>query len=528
MLSMMPAHIFASTPPQDIRAVWLTTVFNIDYPSTKNNITAQKEEFIKKIDELKAVGLNTVVVQVRPKADALYKSSINPWSDVLTGKQGQDPGYDPMAFMIEEAHKRGMAFHAWLNPYRVTTQGTDVNTLALDHPARKNPSMVFSYNNALYYNPESAEVKKHIVDTVVEIVKNYKVDGIHFDDYFYPSNYPLPQGEGKDGVVANSRRTHVNDMVEQVGAAVKRTNKQVLFGISPVGIWKNRTSDSTGSSTGGYESYYGVAGDTRTWIKNEWIDYVVPQIYWETGHKLADYETLVSWWSNEVRGTKVKLYIGHGIYRDVVATQIDTQLLINQKYPEVRGSFYFSTKDLLANRQGCREKIKAFNESSPLQAGVPSNPSVSQPSVPTGQNLSGSTGTVTASPLNIRSGAGTQHVIVAKAAKGSKVTILNTASGWHQVRLASGQVGWASAQFVRIDAAVSSAPKANAAPTRTITGTAKVNALNVRSGAGTSHASIAKINKGTKVTILESKSGWYKVRLSNGKVGWILQSLISV
>ena len=285
IVSTIAIQVFASTHSQDVRAVWISTVYNLDYPSTKNNEQAQKQEFIQILDTLQGIGINTVVVQVRPKADALYASTINPWSDVLTGTQGKNPGYDPLSFMIEEAHKRNMSIHAWLNPYRVTTSGTDLSTLSLTHPARLNPSWVITHNNALYYNPEVSEVKQHIVDTVVEIVKNYDVDGIHFDDYFYPSNYPLPTGETKDGVVANMRRSHVNDMISKVGAAIKKTNPKVVFGVSPSGIWKNDLSDITGSNTSGSESYYSVYADTRTWIQNEWIDYVVPQIYWETDRK---------------------------------------------------------------------------------------------------------------------------------------------------------------------------------------------------------------------------------------------------
>ncbi|MEG2195893.1 MAG: family 10 glycosylhydrolase, partial [Cellulosilyticaceae bacterium] len=250
MIGSMSTQVFAKTTNEDVRAVWISTVHNLDYPSVKNNEAAQKSEFIQKLDELQAIGINTVVVQVRPKGDALYQSSINPWSDVLTGTQGKYPGYDPMAFMIEEAHKRGMAFHAWLNPYRVTTAGTDVNVLSSDHPARLNPSWTISYKDALYYNPELPEVKAHIVDTVEEIVTNYDVDAIHFDDYFYPSNYPLPTGEGKDGDVANSRREHINEMIRQVSEVIKKVDQTVMFGISPMGIWKNDLSDITGSSTG--------------------------------------------------------------------------------------------------------------------------------------------------------------------------------------------------------------------------------------------------------------------------------------
>ncbi len=320
-----------------------------DFPKTKNNVSEQKKEFVNILDTLKNIGINTVVVQVRPKADALYQSNINPWSDVLTGTQGKYPGYDPLEFMIKEAHSRGMELHAWLNPYRVTTSGTDLSKLAENHPARKNSDMVFEYNNALYYDPASKKVQEHIADTVKEIVQNYKVDAIHFDDYFYPDKYPLPPGEGKDGPVANQRRQNVNDMVSLVSKTIKQTNPNVQFGISPIGIWKNGYPDKTGSNTTGNESYYAVYADTRTWIQNEWIDYVVPQIYWEIGNKAADYATLVEWWSNEVKNTNVKLYIGQGIYKEEVAREIDTQLQLNTKYPEIKGSIFFTTKDILNN-----------------------------------------------------------------------------------------------------------------------------------------------------------------------------------
>ena len=355
------SKVTAKRIPQSTQAAWMATVYNIDFPSVKKNIPAQKKEFIDKMDKLKALGINTIIVQVRPKADALYKSDINPWSDVLTGVQGKDPGYDSMAFMIEEAHKRGMLFQAWLNPYRITTSGTDINALCETHPARLNPDWVIRYNNAMYYNPEKEGVKNHIVDTVTEIVKNYSVDGIVFDDYFYPSNYPLPKGQGKDGLVANGRRENVNDMVKRVSAAIKATKNNVVFGISPAGIWKNIKSDPTGSATTGNQSYYSVFADTRAWIQNGWIDYVSPQIYWETGNKAADYETLVKWWSNEVKGTNVKLYISHCLYKASVAKQIDIQMKINQNYPEVSGSYYYNLKSLLTNIGGCKTKISALN-----------------------------------------------------------------------------------------------------------------------------------------------------------------------
>lgn len=580
--------IQAKNYDDDMRAVWIATVYNLDYPSTKNNITAQQTEFIEILDTLKSIGINTVIVQVRPKADALYQSKINPWSDILTGVQGKNPGYDPLAFMVEATHDKGMEIHAWLNPYRVTTSGTDLNALCNAHPARLNPEWVFSYENALYYNPEVEGVKQHIVDTVKEIATNYDVDGIHFDDYFYPSNYPLPSGETKDGSVANARRAAVNDMIKRVSEAIQSVNtksqKNIQFGISPPGIWKNRTSDISGSSTNGREAYYALFADSRTWIKNEWIDYIVPQIYWKIGHSKADYATLVKWWANEVKGTNVKLYIGQGIYTDEVAKEITKELQMNQSYPEIKGSMYFSLKDLLDNRQNCRTNISQFYK----KLGPSSNNSSSN----TGTNNSGNSGTsnsttnnvgnnnannagtnnstsnntgnnssnsninnttiskehigkigkVNVPSLNIREGARTDRPILKKVTEGTKVKILDVLNGWYKVQLQDQTKGWASGEYITItnettfassgttnSVGTTQKPTEPSKPTQTAfprTGTVNATTLNVREGAKIERPIIATLPKGTKVTLLDILNGWYKVRLSDGKVGWASQEFI--
>ena len=343
----------------DMQAAWITTVYNADWPSVKNNPTKQKEEMIKILDTLKDTGIDTVMFQARTEGDALYESKINPWSKVLTGTQGKDPGYDPLEFVIEEAHKRGMKVHVWLNPYRGTTSGTDINALSTNHQLRKNPSWKLEHDGRLYFNPELPEVKQHIVDTVAEIVSNYNIDGIHFDDYFYPSKYPLTNGD-RDGAEGNARRNHITEMIKQVKSKIKSIKPSVEFGVSPSGIWKNKSSDTLGSDTKGNESYYSDFADTRMWVKNNLVDYIVPQLYWEIGNTYADYETLVKWWSDVAKGTNVDLYIGQGIYKDVVASQIDTQLAINQKYSSVKGSVYYTTEDIMSNRGDCRNKIKNF------------------------------------------------------------------------------------------------------------------------------------------------------------------------
>ncbi|MGL5754013.1 MAG: family 10 glycosylhydrolase [Paraclostridium sp.] len=357
-LFLLDSNINIYAESNDMRAAWITTVYNADWPKTQGNDDEQKSEMINILDNLDDAGINTVMFQARPKGDALYKSNINPWSDVLTGTQGKEPGYDPLDFVIKEAHKRGMKVHVWLNPYRVTTSGTDLNKLSEKSPARQHPEWTLINNGRIYYNPELPQVKQHIYDTVGEIVRNYDVDGIHFDDYFYPENYPLPEGESRDGQVANSRRNHINEMILGVKKTIKYINPNVKFGVSPSGIWKNKDSDINGSDTNGKESYYSDYADTLNWVNNNYIDYIVPQIYWNIGYKIADYSKLIDWWSNQLDGTNVDLYIGHGIYKDSVANEIDRQIDLNNQYEEIKGSVFYSTSDILSNRQGCRDKIK--------------------------------------------------------------------------------------------------------------------------------------------------------------------------
>ncbi|MGL6107824.1 family 10 glycosylhydrolase [Romboutsia sp.] len=364
MVFSMCSPISYAASDNEMRAAWISTVHNIDWPKTKNNPEVQKKEYTDLLDTLKSTGINAVVVQVRPAGDAIYKSSINPWSAYLTGTQGKDPGYDPLPFLIDEAHKRGMEFHAWFNPYRVTTTGTDLNTLDQNHPAKKNPSWILEHStsagNALAYNPGLPEVRKHVVDSVMEVVRNYNIDGVQFDDYFYRGNMnddatyqQYGNGMSKD----DWRRENVNTLLGDVKSAIKSSKPSIEFGVSPSGIWRNKSSDPTGSDTKGKESYSSDYADTRTWIKRGLVDYVTPQLYWPIGFSAADYSKLVSWWSNEVKGTNVNLYIGQGIYKQGessnsgqdIAAEIKQQITLNRQYSEIKGSIYFSARDIVRN-----------------------------------------------------------------------------------------------------------------------------------------------------------------------------------
>ena len=361
----------AQAAEKEMRAAWVSTVYNLDWPKTKNNASKQKQELTQLMDKLKGCGINTIVLQVRPESDALYKSSINPWSKYLTGTQGKDPGYDPLAFAVQEAHKRGMELHAWMNPYRVTSSGTDLNALVSSHPARKNPSWVIKYNGKMYYDPGNPAVVDYLVKTVKEVVDKYDVDGIHFDDYFYPSSsFPddasyQVYGKGQDR--NNWRRENVNTLLKRVKAVVN-ARSGCEFGVSPFGIWRNKSADCPdGSETSGSQSYYNMLADSRTWIRKGYVDYIVPQIYWPIGLKVADYSKLVKWWANEVKGYDVDLYIGQGIYKQGqsshggqnIAKEIKNQIKINKQYSTVKGSMYFSARDIV-NNAGIYNDLKSM------------------------------------------------------------------------------------------------------------------------------------------------------------------------
>ncbi len=356
---------------EELRAVWIATVYNIDWPSKGGlAIETQKQEFVDTLDALQEIGINAVFVQVRAASDAIYPSKYVPWAVSLTGVQGQDPGYDPLTFMIEEAHKRNMQFHAWFNPFRAHT-ATDTAKLAADHPAKLHPEWVVKHDNKLIYDPGIPEVRQHVIESIIEVVENYNVDGVHLDDYFYPSSsFPdektFATYKGNFTNRDDWRRENINMFVKELNDNIKAKKANVTFGISPFGIWRNLKQDPTGSDTNGNSAYDSHYADARTWIQNRWIDYIAPQLYWSIGYKIADYEKLVNWWVNETKGTDVKLLIGHAVYRvgeketDWNCNEIINQLYLNQNYSEVEGSVFYSVKYLKNNTVGIGDELRRF------------------------------------------------------------------------------------------------------------------------------------------------------------------------
>ncbi|GBF74109.1 hypothetical protein PA598K_02440 [Paenibacillus sp. 598K] len=351
-------------PKHELRAAWIASVEQIDWPKTYDP-EQQRRDFIALLDFHQSMGMNAVVVQIKPTADAFYRSELAPWSHWLTGEQGKDPGYDPLAFMIEEAHKRNLEFHAWLNPYRISMHN-DASRLTEDHPARLNPDWVMSYGGRLYFDPGHPEVIDYITRSVDEVVANYDVDAIHFDDYFYPNRfdgtgYPDQQtyeqfGDGYTDINA-WRRHNVDTLIEGLNASIKAQKPYVKFGISPFGVWRNKSVDPLGSdTTAGQPSYDNLHADIRKWVLEGWIDYVAPQIYWNFGFSPAAYEVLVKWWDDLIaeHDADVHLYIGHAAYKVednenfTDPYEIINQMRYNLNFDHVHGSIQFTTRDLLA------------------------------------------------------------------------------------------------------------------------------------------------------------------------------------
>ncbi|WP_220231743.1 glycoside hydrolase family 10 protein [Brachybacterium alimentarium] len=360
----------APPPARQFRAMWLSSVENIDWPSAPGlSVAQQKEEYLSWLDLAEELGLNAVIAQVRPTADAFWPSSFEPWSAYLTGTQGEDPGYDPLAFQIEAAHERSLEYHAWFNPYRVAM--TEEPDLVEDHPARVHPDWVWPFGGKLYYDPGLPEVRAFVQDAMMDAVSRYDVDGAHFDDYFYP--YPV-EGQtipDEDTFAAHSdgtesiedwRRGNIDLLVSEMHERIRAEKPWVRFGISPFGIWRNATSDPEGSDTSGSESYEIISADSLRWVRERWVDYINPQIYWEIGHPAADYETLVHWWADKVEGTGVALYIGEAAYKAIdgtfpEATELGDHLDLTQTLAPIDGNVYFSAASLRDDAAGAVDDL---------------------------------------------------------------------------------------------------------------------------------------------------------------------------
>ncbi len=309
------------SPKREFRGAWIQVVNGQfqDMPTEK-----MQQTLIEQLNALQKAGINAIIFQVRPEADALYASPYEPWSRFLTGTQGQapDPYWDPLAFMVNECHKRNMEIHAWINPYRAKTKSTQ--TLAGHHPAKLYPDRFIAYDDQLFFDPGLPQNRAYICKIVKDIISRYDVDGLHMDDYFYP--YPVQgkairddasfafYGQGYDDI-ADWRRDNVNQLVKELYETIRATKPWVKFGISPFGIYRNKKNDPNGSNTNGLQNYDDLYADILLWVNKGWVDYIIPQVYWEIGHPSADYQELVHWWATHADNRPI--FIGQDVVRTV-------------------------------------------------------------------------------------------------------------------------------------------------------------------------------------------------------------------
>ena len=364
-----------------MRAVWIAAVYNIDFPS-RNNLTAA--EMCAELDDIvqntAAAGLNTIFFQVRPTADALYKSAIFPSSRWLVPEEGDELAIDPLAYLIQAAAEKNIGVHAWLNPYKVTRGSADnpafdLSYMVEDNPLRQYPQiLVYHANGEVFMNPGEPQSQELILQAVEELVENYDLAGIHYDDYFYPDG-DFEDGEtyAKYGAgyasIEDWRRSNVDTLIKETYDLVKASGKDMLFGVSPSGVWADKASNPLGSDTyGGTESYYRHYADSRKWVKEGWVDYLTPQIYWNIGYEPADYAVLANWWQEVAKDTKVKIYPGLALYKLGDAAQSDAwldreeilrQIELNRSLG-INGECFYGYSKIKEDYLGIRERLGAY------------------------------------------------------------------------------------------------------------------------------------------------------------------------
>ncbi|MEO1653448.1 MAG: family 10 glycosylhydrolase, partial [Bacteroidota bacterium] len=372
------SHLNTSFPKRELRAVWMVTLDNKDFP-TRPGLSSQEQqqELIELLDYHQKRGINAIFFQVRPAADAFYDSPYEPWSEWLSGRQGfpPQPYYDPLRFIIEECHRRNMELHAWFNPYRAVFS-LRLSDISPNHIIRRKPHWFINYANHKQFDPGLPVVRNYICKVVMDVVKRYDVDGIHFDDYFYPyrqggKDFPddrtFQRFSGGFRNKADWRRDNVNKLIHMVHDSIQVAKPYVKFGVSPLGVWRNRTEDSRGSNTQVGQSSYDVLGaDALTWLKEGWVDYIAPQLYWSLGHPRADYRELANWWARHHYGRHI--YVGQALFKvnnDADSSwfeisEMPNQLRINKRYEAIQGSIFFRARDLMRNVNAIGDTLRQY------------------------------------------------------------------------------------------------------------------------------------------------------------------------
>ncbi len=387
-------------PKREFRAVWVATVKNLDYPLQPTvDSTALKRQYQRLLRRFRELGLNAVIFQVRPAGDALYPSRLAPWSAFLTGRQGQAPegDFDPLAFYIREAHRQGMEFHAWLNPYRATID-LDTVSLARNHPFYTHRNRLLRYGGQFYFNPGLPEVQDYLVEVVDELARHYDIDAVHLDDYFYPyrqGDRPFPDSStyyryAQNGMSLDDwRRQNIDQLIVRISERLHQQKPHIRLGISPFGVWRNQDDDLAGSRTrAGVTAFDDTYADVLKWLHRGWIDYIVPQLYWNIGHSAADYEALLDWWSRHTYGRQ--LYVGLAAYKvaqpaDSVWNEpgeIPRQVALIRRNFTSQGSVLFRSHFLFNNPLGLCDSLARLNQHPALLPEWPAPPALPPPPRP--------------------------------------------------------------------------------------------------------------------------------------------------
>lgn len=373
---------------REFRGMWIATVANLDFPSTRElNAEQQKEEIIKLLDLAQELKINAVVFQVSSMQDAMYESELVPSSEFLTGKMGMKLEFDVLKFVLDESHKRGIVVHAWFNPYRAS-HATLKNEVAENHITKVHPDWIVSYGKLQMLDPARKDVQDYLTNVVSDVVKRYDVDGVHFDDYFYP--YPdadktvfaddksWDEYKKTNGKLAREdwRRKNVDDLIQRVGTQIKKIKPAVMFGVSPFGIWK--PDEILGIK--GLSSYDAIYSDSRKWLQEGWVDYLAPQLYWSTTSPGQQFPVLLKWW-NEQNKKKRHLWVGVAPYRigtkpEYSTKDFQTQIeLTRGLLGDDAGAIHFRALSFVDNkdqlRDTMREKVYARNAIIPSSPWIP-------------------------------------------------------------------------------------------------------------------------------------------------------------
>ena len=370
-LAVPGAGVLAEQPPKhEFRGAWIATVYNLDWPARGAPPAEQQAELVLLLDRLRDAGINAVFLQVRSECDAMYDSPLEPWSFWLTGQQGAapDPWYDPLAFAVREAHRRGMELHAWFNPYRA--QESSLYTPSADHVTQTHPEWILHFGNLRILDPGRAAARDYAARVITDVARRYDVDGIHFDDYFYP--YPPNHISDEDEAtfaeesrgfasISEWRRDNVNLLIAQVADSLRAIKPALKFGVSPIGIWKNGVPEGIV----GLDTYNVIFADPTAWLAAGTVDYLVPQLYWPFGGP-QDYASLASWWVDQGRGRH--LYPGHALFKADSQTnpgelftpeEVPGQVRFNRDAPGLQGSVFFRARNIThLHSQGFAEVLR--------------------------------------------------------------------------------------------------------------------------------------------------------------------------